>query len=176
MQKFQISIQSPCHENWALMTPEERGRFCSVCSKTVMDFTEQSEEEIERFIEEHRNEKLCGRFLKTQLQPIIEVPIKSLRSSLSPLQAFVMAVMIAFGTSLISCTTEKGQLVGEVVLSSAENIDETTTTLGSPAFISPEDTTTTECTVINGNVSVQEIPVNAELFTMGKIARIDTVE
>jgi hypothetical protein len=175
MQNIQISIPSPCHEDWAQMTPEERGRFCSVCSKTVMDFTKQTEEEIERFIEEHRNEKLCGRFLKTQLQPIIQVPIQSLRRKLSPLQAFVMAAMIAFGSSLISCTTEKGQIVGDIVLSSSKE-NYRGTTFGEPIFLSAEDTVVNECSTLTGDVDIIGKISTDESHIKGEIAIDDTMQ
>lgn len=43
---MKLIIPKPCHENWNAMTPVEKGRFCSVCSKTVKDFTKLSDEEI----------------------------------------------------------------------------------------------------------------------------------
>jgi len=39
MQKLQLSIPEPCHENWHQMTPTEQGRFCNACSKEVVDFS-----------------------------------------------------------------------------------------------------------------------------------------
>ncbi len=43
---MKLSIPKPCHENWDAMTPNEKGRFCQVCSKTVRDFTASSDQEI----------------------------------------------------------------------------------------------------------------------------------
>ncbi|WP_294302493.1 hypothetical protein [uncultured Chryseobacterium sp.] len=31
-----IKIAKPCTENWELMSPQEKGRFCSVCYKCVI--------------------------------------------------------------------------------------------------------------------------------------------
>lgn len=62
-----IYIPNPCSENWNEMNPEEKGRFCSVCSKCVIDFTEKNTQEIQQIIEEKSNESVCGRFYKYQL-------------------------------------------------------------------------------------------------------------
>lgn len=43
---MKLTIPKPCHENWDEMTPNEKGRFCSICSKTVKDFTKLSDVEI----------------------------------------------------------------------------------------------------------------------------------
>ncbi len=39
---LKLSIPKPCHEDWAAMTPNEQGRHCAVCAKTVTDFTQMS--------------------------------------------------------------------------------------------------------------------------------------
>ena len=49
------------------MNPEEKGRFCSVCSKCVIDFTEKNASEIQQIITEKSDESVCGRFYNHQL-------------------------------------------------------------------------------------------------------------
>ena len=75
MGTFQISIPKPCHENWATMSPREKGRFCDKCSKTVLDFTAKTPEEIEEYILLHENEKLCGRFMHRQIINPVRVEV-----------------------------------------------------------------------------------------------------
>jgi hypothetical protein len=70
-QDFHITIPKPCHENWDKMTPHEKGRFCSVCSKTVRDFSHSSKEEI--IWEVGRSpESICGRVPVTHISQIIQ--------------------------------------------------------------------------------------------------------
>ena len=104
MEPLQLSIPKPCHQDWNQMTPEERGRFCSMCKKTVVDFSNQTEDEILSFINSHRDEKICGRFRIDQLaQPArIELPIPVYRSQLSFINTFLAALLFCFGTTLFS--------------------------------------------------------------------------
>ncbi|MEM6684565.1 MAG: carboxypeptidase-like regulatory domain-containing protein [Bacteroidota bacterium] len=63
--KVTVSIPEPCHENWQHMTPTEKGRFCKVCTKEVIDFTSKSDEEIIKYVQHQKN--ACGRFYPSQL-------------------------------------------------------------------------------------------------------------
>lgn len=63
---MKITIPQPCHENWNTMTPDEKGRFCSVCSKTVRDFTAASDEDIATIFS-GISETVCGHFRASQL-------------------------------------------------------------------------------------------------------------
>jgi len=62
---MKVTIPKPCHENWATMTPKEKGRFCQVCSKSVRDFTTATDMEIMADLTENPN--ICASFRPDQL-------------------------------------------------------------------------------------------------------------
>ncbi len=43
-----LHIPKPCHENWDKMTPNEQGKQCNKCVKTVFDVTNWSDQKIEK--------------------------------------------------------------------------------------------------------------------------------
>jgi hypothetical protein len=49
------------------MTPDERGRFCNHCQKSVVDFTSWTDGQIHEYITAHAGERVCGRFNASQL-------------------------------------------------------------------------------------------------------------
>lgn len=50
-------VITPCHENWDGMSPVEKGRYCSVCKKDVLDLT--------AFPDQPVPEGSCGRIYAT---------------------------------------------------------------------------------------------------------------
>lgn len=70
---IQFKIDDPCHEDWNRMMPETSGRFCSSCTKSVVDFTGMSDFSIVNYLEKHKDEKVCGRFTKPQLDRVYQV-------------------------------------------------------------------------------------------------------
>lgn len=46
MKKVFLKISNPCSENWNNMKPKENGNYCTLCSKTVIDFSQLSQSEI----------------------------------------------------------------------------------------------------------------------------------
>jgi hypothetical protein len=65
-------MDNPCNESWTSMTTIEKGKYCSACSKSVIDFTSLTDTEILRLIEKARG-KVCGRLDNKQLNRIIEI-------------------------------------------------------------------------------------------------------
>jgi hypothetical protein len=65
-EKIQLRIDSPCAESWDGMQPNEEGRHCLSCQKTVVDFTFMSDEEILDWMAT-RGGSFCGRMQSGQL-------------------------------------------------------------------------------------------------------------
>ncbi len=132
--KFKITIPKPCHENWNTMTPKEKGRFCGSCAKTVVDFTKKTTEEIQDYLVENKNQRVCGHFYKKQLDTIvIEIPQVTCQQQLSFQKLFVLALLFVMGTTLFSCQYSDGekQKIENVILVDTlkkveENIDSLT--------------------------------------------------
>lgn len=116
---LKITIPKPCSENWNKMTIKEKGRFCSSCSKTVIDFTKKNTTEIKRYLVENKNEQICGHFYKKQLDTIvIEISNITFLQKLSFQKKFILALFFVMGTTLFSCqyADEKKQKIEDVIL------------------------------------------------------------
>lgn len=69
---IQISIPSPCHEDWQRMTPVDKGRFCDSCQTKVYDFIGSSDREIVSVLA--GNKVVCGRLSVNQMNRDLVVP------------------------------------------------------------------------------------------------------
>jgi hypothetical protein len=102
-------IPTPCNENWDKMTPTEQGRFCSLCSKTVVDFTRMSDDEVLNYFANHKNENVCGRIKKQPQLPeiTIRIPASTMHRRYNNFQMFLLALLLSFGVLLTGFTGEK---------------------------------------------------------------------
>ena len=92
---LQVQINTPCHENWQNMKPAEQGRFCGSCQKTVVDFTNMTDEELLIWVT-RSGKDTCGRFNNDQLQrDIIIYPEK--KFSFRYLWQFMVASLLIAG-------------------------------------------------------------------------------
>jgi TonB family protein len=62
-----FSIETPCHEDWNKMQIARDGRHCLNCQKNVVDFTQMERHEILEYLYFHKNESVCGRIYKDQI-------------------------------------------------------------------------------------------------------------
>lgn len=105
--KYKITIPEPCHEDWDKMIPNKNGRFCRSCSKNVVDFTTMLPAEIQVYFQKHNN--VCGRFKNSQLDSLtIQIPNQVLYSQKHYHKIFLLALFIAMGTTLFSCSDKNG--------------------------------------------------------------------
>ena len=68
-----LHIPVPCHEDWSAMQPEEQGRHCAACQKTVVDFTAMSDAQVVAYMS-RAGSQVCGRFAPDQLGRKLEEP------------------------------------------------------------------------------------------------------
>ncbi|MBD0833552.1 energy transducer TonB [Aestuariibaculum sediminum] len=106
---YAIAIPKPCYEDWNSMTPNERGRFCNSCVKTVVDFTKMSTEDIQTYIETHKHQRICGHFKQSQLDSInLRIPSQIIVKPKNVHKVFLLALLLVMGTTLLNCTNNKG--------------------------------------------------------------------
>jgi hypothetical protein len=113
---MKVSINKPCHENWDIMEPNEKGAFCLSCQKSVIDFSNKTTNEIKSFFRSIADtEKVCGRFKEEQLTELTfdDFFARFKKWILSKKIAVVMFFVL--GLSLFSCQTTKHEpLMGDV--------------------------------------------------------------
>ena len=68
-QHYSLKINKPCGQNWSTMTQSNLGKFCSHCSKTVIDFTSLNNAELLQHI--NQAQPLCVRLTNQQLNSVL---------------------------------------------------------------------------------------------------------
>ena len=113
---YTIQIPEPCHENWDNMLPDAKGKFCTSCSKSVVDFSNKTDLEIRTILAEHKDQKVCGHFKSSQInRPLnIRIDLDNLPKNMSSTKRFTLALFLVFGTFLFSCTDVNGQVVKNI--------------------------------------------------------------
>lgn len=136
---MKITIPKPCHENWDNMTTLEKGKFCSVCSKTVHDFTNFSDEELINTFDSDKD--ICGRFREDQLGVNLNFSLASkLALGLLAVGSFTSTVNAQETKSIEAKTLEKVQGVNMSVISTDSFNRNPSLRIGAPAVVNPENT------------------------------------
>lgn len=124
---IQLSIPSPCQQQWSSHQPTKLGGYCSSCQKEVIDFTGWSDRQIENYFR-YGNDNTCGRFREDQLKTY------SLNNNRDTRQGFLPIVLSGITFLLASrqaeATVKKTPDTTVIVLKDHENTLTATDTAG----------------------------------------------
>lgn len=101
-----ICIPEPCHEDWQKMTQTEKGKFCGICTKEVIDFTSKTDEDLVKILIDSKN--TCGKFKKTQLNREVKLERKS-GLKLAPYAASLLLPLSLLSTTHASSSNNEVQ-------------------------------------------------------------------
>jgi len=149
MENTTITVFNPCNKDWNNMTPENNGKHCGACNKTVIDFTTWEVEEIKKYLQ-GKNQNVCGHFKTLQVavkrpkhhQFLVELYFKTDNKFKTPYFKSVVLLLIVFCMTIVGCNTPT---TGEV-----STPEENQTTIKENPTKSGEDNKTT-----TGNVSMR---------------------
>src|SRR3989338_956446 len=102
-----IRIDEPCSENWNGMQPTANGAHCKKCSMEVIDFTCKSPTEIREILKTRIGQKTCGHILPSQLE-MLNLDFDAWKKSGGRARStLVLTLILVFGISLFSCSTQQ---------------------------------------------------------------------
>lgn len=101
-----LDVPKPCHENWDTMTPDDKGRFCAQCSKTVIDFTRMSDHQIVQLLE-NSDSRVCGHVTTDQLNRTISSNEPVFQRTFYPLPQLLSGLLLL---GLPSCDFAQQQI------------------------------------------------------------------
>ncbi len=91
-----VSIKTPCSENYKNFAPTKAGGFCNSCEKEVIDFTNMNSEDIINYFKLKNTQNTCGRFNNTQLDSLNQSPKTNKRLNLFGGLGFALLSFFSF--------------------------------------------------------------------------------
>ncbi len=118
MKNLNLSIPTPCFENWSKFTSTHAGAFCQACSKEVIDFTSMRDDEILHYFTTHSNET-CGRFRSDQMKNYSELPQLKINPGFKLLSAGLLVLLVG----LASQSVEAHRITEKPIIETVETND-----------------------------------------------------
>jgi carboxypeptidase-like protein/type IX secretion system substrate protein len=166
---IQLNITEPCHENWQNMTPQQQGRFCGSCQKTVVDFTMMSDQEVlNYFLKADHN--VCGRFADDQLNKELKVTEKKKRFSWAYVWNILVATFLAVKADAQDTSPKKPvEPVKEIHIKVGKVAYVPPVSLGKPVAITGKviDETNNQ-PVVRASISIKSIGFSSAADAAGK--------
>ena len=145
--KLQLSIPTPCHENWDDMNPVEKGRYCGSCQKQVVDFSNMSDRQVAEFFKKPSAGSVCGRFMTDQLDRDIQIPKKRIPWA----KYFFQFAIPAFLVSMKSTAQGKVRVTETTKISETSKCTRTLGMISLPANIKKVGTSVIKGRVVDEN-------------------------
>lgn len=125
MKTKSLKINNSCNENWNKMSPNNGGKFCDSCAKTVIDFTHLESKDVFEILKKSKSDT-CARVTKSQLNtPYLD--IKESKQYQLPYSKTAAGIMLAATiTSVQSCDLKYSKVKTEVLaynITSSTNIE-----------------------------------------------------
>jgi hypothetical protein len=95
---IELSIPTPCSQNWDEMSMNEKGRFCDSCKKLVIDFTHYSDQQLADFFKSSKG-NVCGKLRNDQLHKSLH-PAQQTNNYSIPKFLVSAALTIGFGNNV----------------------------------------------------------------------------
>lgn len=188
--KAKINIQEPCTADWNQMTLVPNGKFCDLCKKNVVDFTDWDTQAIAEYLIQHQSERICGRVKKTQLQESINIeeaiaPI--LHWNTSSLKKVAAIVVASLGLAIASCnntnsTTNSSAMIDTQTSQNIKQQNPPEVLMGAPKIDTPQRITPIDDD-IQGGIGLMPDPEpmknnpiipNHESFELGEIVYVES--
>lgn len=147
-----LKLDNPCSEKWENMRPNDKGNYCDLCSKKVMDFTNLSQVKISEIINKSGN-KICARLTHTQLN----LPLLNLDRNLD---FTIPTSNVAAGLMFVSLLTTGQTLHAENQNMKTEFIQSSDSTLNSEKEKSnskPSEPKLCDLTIFKGRVTSNDL-------------------
>lgn len=103
---FKISVPQPCPQDWQGMQPDEKGRYCLSCRKSVVDFTTMTDQEVYLHLAQSSG-NVCGRLRPAQLK---KYAAPSVPAQTSPWRLYLASVLTLMGIEGMVPGTAKAQV------------------------------------------------------------------
>lgn len=130
MSDFIINIPKPCEADWDQMVPQDNGRFCGICQKTVVDFRAFSENELWEYFNRYESRQICGLFRNCHLdKPLLPSKNKAISKH-------VTMLLVAGAGLMASCDTSTK---GKVVKNDSATVENHLQQLGQDTTLSQQD-------------------------------------
>lgn len=170
---FRLTIPNPCEQKWDLMAPSNKGKYCSHCQKTVIDFSRLSDNEIINIVAQTPG-KICGRLTQQQINYHFSNDQKLRRLLLHKIFAGIAIFGISNESSAFSITTtyENASIIQEkITLNPRDKSTITTDTLKNVIEGTVFDAQTKE-TVPFSNLIIEGTTIGSQADANGKFVVI----